>query len=195
MSDADSNGAVEYRPIPAWRGYRAGDDGSVWSCWMKGAKSQTGSEWHRLKESVDCGKRSDCDTDRPPYHRVTLTNYRRRKTYKVHQLILIAFRGPCPPGHESRHLDGNHENNRLTNLEWATKVVNWNDKRRHGTAAIGERAGNATLTDEQVRDIIAAPRGYGTAPMLARRYSVSRAIIHNIRGGRTWKHIPRPSDA
>lgn len=40
------------------------------------------------------------------------------KTFKVHRLVLETFVGPCPPGMECRHLDGNPLNNKLNNLCW-----------------------------------------------------------------------------
>src|SRR5262249_43840339 len=39
---------------------------------------------------------------------VALYRVRRRdENFKVHALVLLAFVGPCPPGMECRHLDGN----------------------------------------------------------------------------------------
>lgn len=51
---------------------------------------------------------------------------------QVHRLVLLAFVGPKPVGMESRHLDGDAENNALSNLEYATHLVNIHDIRRHG---------------------------------------------------------------
>ncbi|WP_082143830.1 HNH endonuclease signature motif containing protein [Nitratireductor soli] len=49
----------------------------------------------------------------------------------VHELVLLAFVGPCPPGHECRHLDGDEANNRLFNLRWDTRGNNGRDKKWH----------------------------------------------------------------
>lgn len=49
----------------------------------------------------------------------------------VHELVLLAFVGPCPPGHECRHLDGDEANNRLLNLKWDTRGNNGRDKKWH----------------------------------------------------------------
>lgn len=56
----------------------------------------------------------------------------------VHRLVLEAFVGPCPDGHECAHQDGDPANNNLSNLRWATKVENQADRRRHGTMPIGK---------------------------------------------------------
>lgn len=51
----------------------------------------------------------------------------------VHQLVLEAFVGPRPEGHEGCHHDGDPTNNRLDNLHWGTKSENNLDRVRHGT--------------------------------------------------------------
>jgi hypothetical protein len=67
-----------------------------------------------------------------------------RPALLVHRGVLLAFEGPCPPGHVCRHLDDNPANNKRTNLKWGTKKENaedrvrnapskpgWTDERRH----------------------------------------------------------------
>lgn len=46
----------------------------------------------------------------------------------VHRLVLEAFRGPCPEGMECRHIDGNQQNNWLSNLAWGTAKENAEDR-------------------------------------------------------------------
>ena len=53
----------------------------------------------------------------------------------VHQLVMEAFVGPRPAGMDTRHLDGNPENNALANLSYGTPSENARDRRRHGTDA------------------------------------------------------------
>jgi hypothetical protein len=53
----------------------------------------------------------------------------------------------------------------------------------------GEENGCSLLTEEQVRDILSRPRGYGTGVRLAEEFNVSPATISNIRVGRTWAHV------
>jgi hypothetical protein len=53
----------------------------------------------------------------------------------VHRLVLEAFVGPCPPGMEGCHNDGDQLNNRLDNLRWDTPSNNKLDSVRHGTHA------------------------------------------------------------
>lgn len=71
----------------------------------------------------------------------------------VHDLVLEAFVGPAPAGHECRHLDGDSENNRLDNLAWGTRLENAQDKMRHGTVRRGETHGSTKLPDSVVVEI------------------------------------------
>lgn len=65
---------------------------------------------------------------------VSLSKAGNARSYKVHQLVLEAFDGVCPPGLECRHLDGNRFNNSWPdNLEWGTSSQNNLDRTKHGT--------------------------------------------------------------
>jgi len=55
-----------------------------------------------------------------------------RKALQVHRLVLEAFVGPCPPGMECCHNDGDPTNNVVTNLRWDTPSANARDRVRHG---------------------------------------------------------------
>lgn len=56
----------------------------------------------------------------------------KRRTVRVHRLVLEAFVGPCPPGMEGCHNDGNPANNHVSNLRWDTSSANKQDVLRHG---------------------------------------------------------------
>lgn len=55
------------------------------------------------------------------------------RSHKVYPLVLAAFVGPRPPGMEACHNDGDHTNDRLSNLRWDTSSRNTYDSVRHGT--------------------------------------------------------------
>lgn len=71
--------------------------------------------------------------DKQRRHYVTLTKDGVQKRHAVHQLVLLAFTGPCPDGMEVCHNDGNPENNCVGNLRYDTHAGNMRDMRIHGT--------------------------------------------------------------
>ena len=121
------------------------------------------------------------------YHRVQL---RRGKLFRIHRLVLLAFVGPCPPGNEVRHLDGNGLNNEIENLAYGTREENQADRVLHGTSNRGERSGSSRLTESDVHEIRASPLRTG---LLAKRFGVSRDAIQDVRSGHTWGWLSSPS--
>lgn len=116
------------------------------------------------------------------------------KRKSVHRLVIENFVGPCPPGMQCRHLDGDPTNNRLDNLSWGTVNENWKDKRRHGTAPVGERGGHAKLTKDEVRAVIAEfTTGDFSKTELARIHGVSLGCICHILRGDSWKCLDDPT--
>jgi len=73
------------------------------------------------------------------YTKVSLYKNCKRKIFWLHALILEAFIGPRPLGMQGCHNDGDRSNNVLGNLRWDTPSANYDDARKHGTAAIGDR--------------------------------------------------------
>lgn len=64
--------------------------------------------------------------------RVPLSKDGRQRKFLVHRLVLAAFVGPAPEGHEGCHNNGNPADNRLANLRWDTSHENQLDTVRHG---------------------------------------------------------------
>ncbi len=104
----------------------------------------------------------------------------------VHHLVLEAFKGLKPPGKEARHLDGNFNNNVITNLEWGTHAENIADQIVHGTDTRGERNGGAKLKNEDASSIRASSL---TGKELASKYGVSEATISRIKKGRRYATV------
>lgn len=48
------------------------------------------------------------------------------KSYKVHQLVCEAFKGPRKEGEVCMHLDEDYTNNRPENLQWGSQKENLN---------------------------------------------------------------------
>ncbi len=193
MSETDSSGAVEYRPIPGFPGYFAGDDGSIWTSVIRTGRRggfKYGDKPHRKLKT-----RPQKPTKRypyvKPYRMVAIRGAEKQVRRMVHVLVLTTFSGPPPEGMECRHKDGSADNNRITNLEWATKIVNWEDKRKHGTAPIGEKSGAAKLTDANVIEMRRLRQSTGMQYKdIGAQFGVSGSTASGAITGRYWKHLP-----
>jgi hypothetical protein len=64
---------------------------------------------------------------------VSLSKHGQSQTHLVYRLVALAFLGPCPPGLEVCHGDGNPANNHTGNLRYDTPSNNQLDSVRHGT--------------------------------------------------------------
>jgi hypothetical protein len=91
--------------------------------------TRSGEIWHdrttgmkRMKQRV--GKRG--------YLQVGISRCGKASSRYAHRLVLEAWVGPCPDGMESRHLDGDKQNNRIGNLRWGTHEENIEDNYRLG---------------------------------------------------------------
>ena len=113
----------------------------------------------------------------------------RRRAFKVHHLVLLAFVGPRPEGMECRHLDGNKTNNRPENLCWGTRTENTADKRRHGTMARGERNGMAKLTEVNVIEIRKLLAQGMPQQKIANHFGVDRKTIWELMMRICWAHV------
>lgn len=114
---------------------------------------------------------------------------RKLRKEKVHRLVLEAFVGPCPQGMQACHNDGNPQNNCVENLRWDTPSRNQQDRRRHGTATLGETHRDAKLTALKVRLI---RDGYASGVYqreLAVQYGVSQSVISSVVTRKTWSHV------
>lgn len=110
-------------PIPGYEGrYDVSDQGRVrsWLLWH-------GDTGPRVISQNHTGSRQQ-------YLAVSLWHANgTRRTATVHRLVGEAFIGPRPDGLDTRHLNGNSEDNRIENLTYGTKRENQADSIRHGT--------------------------------------------------------------
>jgi len=121
------------------------------------------------------------------YAGVQLWRDGRVRNVLVHRLAAAAFIGPLPDGHEVNHIDGNKNNNTISNLEYVTRSENLKHAYRTGLRVASVRSGeshhNARLLDAQVAEIRRRyqPRKYGFgAVCLAAEFGVSPSTINRI---------------
>lgn len=117
---------------------------------------------------------------------VWLMNSGLPKRQSVHRLVLLAFRGPAPAGHEGCHGDGDLKNNRLDNLRWDTHRNNMRDKKRHGTQFWGARHPNSKVSVADAKNIKALLAEGQSGAQIARLFGVSGTTISEIKRGRHW---------
>lgn len=84
--------------------------------------------------------------DKDGYPRVTLCKDGKKTRWRVHQLVCLAFLGPCPKGQQIRHLDHSTTNNNLANLCYGTVKENVAD--RHSNPRYVHPRLGAKLSDE-----------------------------------------------
>lgn len=141
--------AEEWRDIPDWEGlYQASSLGRIRSL-PKEVPAAGGAT--RIRPSRILRPVVNKRTGR---RQVTLMHGScvRRRYAQVHRLVAEAFLGHPPSNkHQCAHIDGDKNNNIVSNLRWATPVENNADKLRHGTHQWGERIGTSKLTSAQVR--------------------------------------------
>jgi hypothetical protein len=80
-----------------------------------------------LKQSVDS----------VGYPYVNLSDYKKQKTFRVHQLVAVAFLNHTPDKHKGLvidHIDGNKLNNITTNLQLITNKKNTSKDRKNKTS-------------------------------------------------------------
>lgn len=125
-----------WREIEGAPGYEVSDLGRVrtyWKSWGNRQEVPTVMKLARVKWSMEAKVRFAGAG---------------HKRMRVHRLVLTAFRGPCPPGCEGCHNDGNVENNSLENLRWDTHRNNIADKAKHNTNLFGDKHPNTRLKGE-----------------------------------------------
>lgn len=120
----------------------------------------------------------------------------RRKTYKLHVIIMKTFVNNDDPKNKTQinHIDGNKLNNRLDNLEYSTPGDNVRHARRLGliNSPKGEDHSNSKLTDDNVKEILKLLKSKKyTQKEIANEFNVSRRTVGFIKNNQTWKHIKR----
>lgn len=152
---------IEYCTIPSWPNYEVTENGDV----------------------------RNANTKRPIQLRASKSGHlyflpkRGRKCY-AHRAVLEVFAGPCPTGQETRHLDGNPQNNYRGNLAWGTKIQQWEDDKRNGNL----RAKPIKLDADKIKKIRAI-EGIMASRKVGNKFGVSHTVVLRIWRRRLWAHV------
>ena len=123
------------------------------------------------------------------YLHVQLWKNNQPQTLLLHRLVATSFIGPVPDGREVNHIDGNKANNRLSNLEYATRTENNLHAYRNGLMHRGEDHYFSKLTDDDVLFIRNAQKQGLGCRKLARRFGVNKSTIVQVQNGKSWSHV------
>lgn len=156
-----------YLPIKGFPDYLISKNGEVWSKHVKRILTPWKVNSGHLQTRMRQGSRA--------YARY------------IHRLVLETFVGPCPPGMECCHNNGDPADNRLENLRWGTRKDNILDSVRHGTHF---SRGRAKLNSFQVH-IIKRLIEFGrlTQQEIADIFNVTKQNIWRIKHNQIWKIV------
>ena len=127
------------------------------------------------------------------YLKVAFSFEQKTHTRYIARLVATAFVGERPQGQVVRHKNGICNDNYFENLEYGTHSENELDKRRHGTAPIGEKHPASKLTASQVLAIRARYRKNSRAfgcNALGEEFGVTGHMVYRIVHRLAWRHIP-----
>lgn len=121
------------------------------------------------------------------YKRINLTH--RGGTLRLHREVLKAFDRLPKKGELCRHLDGNPQNNNISNLKWGTPKENSMDCLRHGRnqfqKMVGENSPVVKFTDAEVAEIRAWREDGLTYKQIMELYDISKSHVSYIVNYRT----------
>jgi hypothetical protein len=179
--------------LPDHDGYAVSDAGDVWSCRTTGRFARIGDSWHKLTPANLTRKNMRGGTDMRPMVNLPkrIDGRRVQRNEYVCRLVLAAFVGPPPDGHEACHNNGDPTDNRLANLRWDAHRENQRDMVRHGRTRTGENNARAKLTAVDVAAAIRR-RARGDRPTdIARDLGVTYRHLWAVLSGKRWCHVQR----
>ena len=113
-----------------------------------------------------------------------------KKTYRVHRLVLMAFKPVENMDNlEVNHIDGDKKNNRLDNLEWCTSSENQQHAFSIGLnkGKRGKRSNFAKLKDEDIKRIFELRAQGLTQQEIGEIIGCTRSNISYILNNKTWQ--------
>ena len=168
---------VIWKDIPGFEGmYQASNKGDIKSC---SRITKRGTQLLTIRERILKGA-----PDGAGYLVVNLRKNNKTHCFRVHQLIIWAFKGLAPGDYEEvRHKSGVVYDNRITNLRASSIKRNQADRLVHGTLLSSGLGRRAKIDPEKVGHI----RNSGKPILdLALELNLSPRHIYSILSGKFW---------
>lgn len=165
------------------------DDGHEWRV-VPGCPDIAVSDDGRLRSQVT-GKLRSLHPSGPGMYLAIIVGSKKgvRHSLYAHRAVLLAFKGPCPDGMESLHIDGDHHNNTVSNLRWGTHRENIDDRAKHGGNLRGTRSNTAKIDDGIVREIRRRHASGETIRSIASGLPISQCQVDRIVKRERWAHV------
>lgn len=168
----------ELRRIPQQPNHHISKCGRIFFC------NPDNGEW---SEKIG-GRRVREGYVRVRFHKRQENGTKKKQEHRLHLMILSAWVGTCPEGHEGMHKDDNPGHNHLDNLEWGTRSNNMQTRANFGR---GKRGPNRPWS-EKVE--IASYHPEMSMRQLAKKYNLHIGtickIIHQVRNCPLQKKPP-----
>lgn len=136
-----------------------------------------------INENGDVFRKYKIYTNNRGYNIITIRNY----PHPIHRVLAEQYI-PNPDNLPVvRHLDGNSQNNDLSNLAWGTHQDNEQDKLDHGTYYT--RSTKAKLSEDNLKDIIKLYNDGVSVEELCDKYRLVKSTIYRVLKGQNWSHL------
>lgn len=124
------------------------------------------------------------------YPTVTLRLPDGSRSFLVHRLVAFAFiPNDVPERNQVNHINGDKEDNRVSNLEWVTDQENKLHGLRTGLYRVGEDHGRAVNKDEDIHEVCRLLSAGYKPKEIAGMTNVGLEMIKHIKNGDNWLHI------
>lgn len=124
------------------------------------------------------------------YPCITLNKEGKKKNVKVHRLVAEAFLNNKQRKEQVNHIDGDKENNSISNLEWCTASENQKHAYRTGlNSNRGATHYKTKLTEWDVRFIRVWLELGAPLKDIADSFRITHQAVHHIKHGRSWRGV------